>query len=615
MGTLLGKQGSLLWRLPLEVGRHADLAFADLDNPRTTAPIDLSQFRAQQIAQLVNASPILLVANASIALGFARLAYDQFAPQAVLAWTAATVVLSLLLLAGWWRHKRRPVPVASLVPIRQAEFFAAVLGLIWAAFPALFFDGASDDIRILAVGLTFAISGIGAFALASVPTAAILFCSLIAGSLALTSVKLGGEEGLSFGFFAILYAVISSGMILGHHRSALARAAADQELRKQKDIVALLLNDFEQGTSDWLWETDRQGHLTYFSARLAELLGRKAEEIEGQPLPAIFDASAEPAAAASLTEAMSARQPFDCPAMAMAAESGTTCWNIKARPLFGDAGDFIGYRGVARDITEESRAGQELIRAKETAERASAAKSQFLAVMSHELKTPLNAIVGFAELLTSSQANYLSDDARADHLQTILQSGRHLQSLINDILDATRIEKGTMKLIEQEGDAAELIEVAVKMCRDAAERADTTIVARIVDGIEVKGDITRIKQVLINLVTNAAKFSAPGAFVNVGLEKTETDGLAFVIRDDGIGIRKEDIARIFEPFVQADEGMSRRFGGVGLGLAIARKIAQLHGGDIIIESDYGQGTTARFVLPSARVAWPSPKTALATAAA
>jgi len=611
MGTLLGRQGSLLWRLPLEVGRHADLAFTDLDNPRTDAPIDLNQFRAQQIAQLVNASPILLVASASLALGFARLAYDQFAPQAVLAWAAVTVAVSLLLLAGWWRHKRHPAPAASLAPIRQSELFAAMLGLIWAAFPALLFDGASDDMRILAVGLTFAISGIGAFALASVPTAAILFCSLIAGSLALTSVKLGGEVGLSFGFFAIVYAVISSGMILGHHRSALARAAADQELRKQKDIVALLLNDFEQGTSDWLWETDRQGNLTYFSARLAELLGRKAEEVEGQPISAIFDA----AAVAPLTEAMSARQPFDCPAVAMAAESGTTYWNIKARPLFGDAGDFIGFRGVARDITEESRTGQELVRAKEAAEWASAAKSQFLAVMSHELKTPLNAIVGFAELLTSSQADYLSDDNRTDHLQTILQSGRHLQSLINDILDATRIEKGTMKLIEQEGDAAELIEVAVKMCRDAAEKADTTIIARIVDGIEVKGDITRIKQVLINLVTNAAKFSAPGGFVNVGLERTATEGLAFVIRDGGIGIRKEDIARVFEPFVQADEGMSRRFGGVGLGLPIARKIAQLHGGDIIIESEYGQGTTARFVLPSARVAWPSPNSAPATAAA
>jgi signal transduction histidine kinase len=227
----------------------------------------------------------------------------------------------------------------------------------------------------------------------------------------------------------------------------------------------------------------------------------------------------------------------------------------------------------------------------------------------------LNAIVGFAELLGSPQSESLGDDSRAEHLRTILDSSRHLQSLISDILDASRIEKGTMTLAEQETDAAELVEVAVKMCRDAAERTDATVIARIVDGVELRCDITRVKQVLINLITNALKFSPAGGYVNVGFERLKSDGLAIYVRDSGVGIAKADQERIFEPYVQADEGTARRFGGAGLGLAIARRIAMLHGGNVTIESEPGVGTTARLVLPPERIGWPEPETAAASRAA
>jgi signal transduction histidine kinase len=198
----------------------------------------------------------------------------------------------------------------------------------------------------------------------------------------------------------------------------------------------------------------------------------------------------------------------------------------------------------------------------------------------------------------------LPQDARADHVQTILESSRHLQALINDVLDATRMERGVIKLAEQEADAAELVEIAVKMCRTAAERSDATIVAHVVEGVELRCDVVRLKQVLINLVTNAVKFSSAGSFIRIDFERTETGGLAFAVKDTGIGIRRDDIERMFEPFVQSDEGMGRRFGGIGLGLAIARKIALLHGGTVTLDSDLGIGTTARLVLPAWRVSWP-----------
>jgi signal transduction histidine kinase len=279
-------------------------------------------------------------------------------------------------------------------------------------------------------------------------------------------------------------------------------------------------------------------------------------------------------------------------------------WQISARPLFAEDGVFRGYRGVGRDITAEWETGRKLIEAKEAAEAASAAKSQFLAVMSHELRTPLNSIVGFSEILSSRSEETLQTEVRLDYAKTILNSSKHLQTLITDILDATRIENGTISLIEQDIDAAELIEIAVKMCRDQAEKTDVTLVAKLTDGIEIRADITRTKQIILNLLTNAIKFSLAGGVVNIELLRMRDDRLAIIIRDGGIGIRSEDVGRIFEPFVQAEEGMSRRFSGIGLGLSIARKIARLHGGEVTLESQFGVGTTARFELPPSRVAWP-----------
>ena len=224
--------------------------------------------------------------------------------------------------------------------------------------------------------------------------------------------------------------------------------------------------------------------------------------------------------------------------------------------------------------------------------------------MSHELRTPLNSIVGFSEILSSRNEDALETDVRLDYAKTILNSSRHLQTLINDILDATRIENGSIAFVEQDIDAAELVEIAVKMCRDQAEKADVTLVAKLTDGIEVRADITRTKQIILNLLTNAIKFSMVGGIVNIELVRMRDDRLAIVIRDGGIGIRSDDLSRIFEPFVQAEEGMSRRFAGIGLGLSIARKIARLHGGDVTLDSQFGVGTTARFELPPARVIWP-----------
>jgi len=460
-----------------------------------------------------------------------------------------------------------------------------------------------------------AVTGLGAFALARSPGAALAFVAIISGATSLSSLKIGGAVGTAFAISAVLYGLALTAMVLINHLKTQTQFRASKEIQRQSDVIAFLLKDFEDGASDWLWETGPDFTFTYASPKLGQLLGADAANLKSLPLSALAGsaASTNPAWSAFQNKLM-AHQVVAGFELNIPRPDGTTWLRLDARPLFDGKGAFLGYRGVGRDVTGEKTARDQLVEAKDLAEQANSAKSHFLAVMSHELRTPLNAIVGFSELLLSPQAENLAERTRTDHLHTILDSSRHLQTLISDVLDATRIEKGTMKLAEQDADAAELLEVAVKMCRDTAERADCTIVARLAEGIEVRGDMTRIKQILINLITNAVKFSTAGGFVHAGLERSATGGLAFTVRDGGLGIGPEDLARVFEPFVQGDDGISRRYGGIGLGLSIARKLARLHGGDVTLESQVGVGTTARLTLPPFRVGWPEPGTAATTAA-
>ncbi len=481
--------------------------------------------------------------------------------------------------------------------------------------PALFFELAPPPLRTFCGASLFAVSGLGAFAFARAPGAAVAFVCLIAGSTALASLKIGGEFGAAFAVAAILYGASLSAMVLTYQLRTKSIRQAREEIRRQQETVSFLLNDFEDGTSDWLWETGSDFRFTYASPRLAELLGVAPAEIAALTLGDLAGPAPQANQAwAGFHNKLLHQLPIAAEELPSTAGAQSRWLRIAARPLFDATGAFAGYRGVGRDVTIEKHAHDQLVEAKTTAERANAAKSQFLAVISHELKTPLNAIVGFAELLSAPQAENLSEATRHGHLRTILDSSRHLQHLISDVLDATRFEKGTMRLAEQEGDAAECLEVAVKMCRDLAESSNCTIIATISDGIEIKCDIARIKQVLINLITNAIKFSPNQGYVYAGLERWPGGELTFTIRDGGMGIAADDAVRIFEPFVQADDGMTRRFGGMGLGLSIARKLARLHGGDVTLESELGTGTTARLILPASRVTWPAPASAATTAA-
>ena len=376
-----------------------------------------------------------------------------------------------------------------------------------------------------------------------------------------------------------------------------------KERKRDLDLIKLLLNDLGTEIKDWHWETDDQGRLLDHSPHLAALLGVSPDELKGSEFELRFFGKHAPQVLALIE----ARGNVGNESVAVDINGSKTHWLVSARPITTQSGQFGGYRGVARDVTVQRQQEEKLSVARDIAQQANDTKSQFLAVISHELRTPINAIVGFSEVLSAGQGEHLSVSARREYLGTILESAKHLQGLINEILESTRIERGALKLDEQPNDAAELVEVVAKIVRDQATQGKISVVARVIEDVEVMGDLTRLKQVILNILSNAIKFSPEGGVVNMDMSRERNGDLAITVRDAGIGISDADAERVFEPFVQADIGSNRRFGGMGLGLSIARRIARLHGGELTLKGQVGGGTEARFTLPAARVRWPRPK--------
>jgi signal transduction histidine kinase len=590
--------------------RLSRFAFADLDQASAPSKIDPDAFRASQISTFYSTLPFFVLSHIIVASTIASIATPRLHIQIVSGWFLFSFLPVALAFVLWPRHNRFTGKTMPRGEVRLLELLAVLFGASWALCPAFLFPADDPNLRTLLAGIVVAATAIGTFAFSRVPTAAILYCFTISIALALSAVWLGEAIGRTFMFMTVAVGAILTGMVLNYHREQVKTAVDAKQISDDREIIGLLLNDFESGTSDWLWECDAGNILTYVSPRFCETVGKTMETLKTMTLQEAVNAEPSLRGWAELSQIMAKHLPVTAHKLEVALGGKTMHWQVSARPLLDDAGTFTGYRGVGRDETVEWETDSKLIQAKEAAEAASAAKSHFLAVMSHELRTPLNSIVGFSEILSKPSRDEAEDNTRLDYAQTILESSKHLQSLITNILDATRIENGSAGLVDQEFDPAELAEVVVKMCRDQAENADVTLVANLVDGIELRADITRVRQVMLNLLTNAIKFSPPGGIVNLEMARGCEGKFKLLVRDGGIGIRAADINRIFEPFVQAEDGMARRFGGIGLGLSIARKIARLHGGDVMIESEYGAGTTARFELPASRATWPAGKAKL-----
>lgn len=257
---------------------------------------------------------------------------------------------------------------------------------------------------------------------------------------------------------------------------------------------------------------------------------------------------------------------------------------------------------LAAERTKLEVTNRDLELSRNAAESASRAKSEFLANMSHELRTPLNAVIGFAELMRDELMGPLGHPAYGEYVRHIHDSGIHLLSEINNILDLSKVEAGALELHEEEVDLAGVIKARVDVFRTAGTSAGLDLTADVSQAPPtIMADESRVRQMLDNLLSNAVKFTPKGGRITTRARMTEEGGAEIQVEDSGIGIAPEDIARSVEPFRQIDSTLSRKFGGTGLGLSLVKRLVELHGGTLSIQSTPGKGTTVTLKFPKARV--------------
>ena len=355
---------------------------------------------------------------------------------------------------------------------------------------------------------------------------------------------------------------------------------------------------FATVASEWFWEQDADLRFSYFSDdRRKAYLGALAWELRGD----VTGAERWAAHRKLLAERQTFRD-FRCEWVGK--DGQRHCYSVSGEPISDASGRFLGYRGTGRDITAQIEAEDALKLAKDAAEAASRTKSQILATVSHELRTPLNAIIGFSEVI--SQALMGPVDTRyREYATDIHKAGTHLLTLINDVLDLSKIEVGQLKLHERPVDVVQLISGCHRL---VAERARESLVR--IDEIFgediplVFGDELRLKQIVLNLLSNAVKFTAAGGAggqVTIDTRQTAGGGLTISVTDTGIGMRPDDIPVALSPFRQLDNAFNRRSEGTGLGLPLAKMLVELHDGVLDIESKVGMGTTVHVRLPKERV--------------
>ena len=281
---------------------------------------------------------------------------------------------------------------------------------------------------------------------------------------------------------------------------------------------------------------------------------------------------------------------------------GSYLWTeMRCRPASSAKGEAADIVAVTRDISERKAQELALIDARDQAEEANRAKSRFLANMSHELRTPLNAILGFSEVMTHEMFGPVCSPRYLEYARLIHESGGHLLELINGILDMSKIEAGKFELTEEVFDLGDVVMQAVRFVKLQADRKGVSLRMRVSpDTASIFADKRAVKQVLVNLLTNGVKFTPRGGEVRVVTARAQ-EGIVLAISDTGVGIGPEDLKRLGRPFEQVEGEHVRSQEGTGLGLALVKALAALHGGEVTIGSTLGEGTTVAVVLPFAAV--------------
>jgi signal transduction histidine kinase len=344
---------------------------------------------------------------------------------------------------------------------------------------------------------------------------------------------------------------------------------------------------------------DRDGHLIAWNSRFASLVKLPSELTNAS----LYDILVHQARRGDfgpvedpVQEARERAERFyrDLPSVVERTTASGSVLQIRRRAM-PDGGVVTLYS----DISERKAAESKMEQARLQAELANRAKGDFLANMSHELRTPLNAIIGFSEVLATEVLGPVADQRQLEYIKDIHSSGLLLLSIINDVLDMSKIEAGKFELAKERVAVQAVAGEAIRMVNERARSRKVRLISALPsDEIGVWGDERAVKQIMLNLLSNAVKFSHEGGRVNIRASVIGSETMVLEVEDFGIGMAADEIDRALQPFGQAKAATTRTHGGTGLGLPIAKGLAEAHGGTLVIESRPEQGTVVRVVLPT-----------------
>lgn len=402
-----------------------------------------------------------------------------------------------------------------------------------------------------------------------------------------------GEYG-QYAVIGVAFLVIQSGIIFLLVVLNRRRRSAETSMRESQRRF----RDFANASSDWFWEMDDQLRFSYFSARFEEVTGVSPDKLLGKTRQETGIPGVDTALWEAHLKTLENHRPFR-EFVHPRDRNGKTVWvAISGEPVFGASGQFLGYRGTGADITERRAADEALREALKNTEQANQSKSNFLAMMSHEFRTPLNAILGFSDILRQQVFGPLGNDQYKEYASDIHDSGKHMLALVNDVLDISAVEAGKREFEEEELEIAHIFEECARSMRQYAIDRNVSVEVKVDDSVPtLVTDRRAVMQILYNLLSNAIKYTASGGHVEL-ISLAKDQELLVQVRDTGVGISPSLLPNITEAFTRShSDPLIAQEEGTGLGLAIVQSLAEELGARVSFESEVGKGTTATITFP------------------